>query len=527
MKICPKCGIENLDDSRYCFFCDFDFYANEGIKPAQSANAPVNPPKTNLKKLKPVRNSNSQTAEVPVQNQNKNQTQTTYDPYYPYPPYNNAPPPAEPPANENFYGTDDEAAEEKPRTTPVLIAIIALLICALCILGYMFLIQKKMNENVENNRNQQNSSASVSVQTIPATETETSTSTTLTTTVSSSKTTALTTTVVSSSSSRKTTVSAEIVTTVVSSRKIAATTIVSSVRNSVTTVVSSRKSNAKATTVVSSKQAVVTTTVAPVAATVTPCNLVGRINTHGGVVASFASSYVVYGGSAEKVRSSLGNDWNIKASNSCYSMGITWYEVYDADDGDYYGWVDSEYVDFVSPRESQPSVTVNSCNIRGAIRTYGEIVSGYASSYVVDGGNVATVRGSLGDWDVIAVNTCYSMGITWYELYDADDGDYYGWVDSGYINFDVSHITPPQSKSVTVTPCNLSGKINTYGGTVAGFSSTYVVDGGSAILVRASLGDWNVTAVNTCYSMGITWYELYDADDGDYYGWVDASYISF
>ena len=438
MKICPKCGIENLDDSRYCFFCDFDFYANEGIKPAQSANAPVNSPKTNLKKLKPVRNSNSQTAEVPVQNQNKNQTQTTYDPYYPYPPYNNAPPPAEPPSNENFYGTDDEAAEEKPRTTPVLIAIIALLICALCILGYMFLIQKKMNENVENNRNQQNSSASVSVQTIPATETETSTSTTLTTTVSSSKTTALTTTVVSSSSSRKTTVSAEIVTTVVSSRKIAATTIVSSVRNSVTTVVSSRKSNAKATTVVSSKQTVVTTTVAPVAATVTPCNLVGRINTHGGVVASFASSYVVYGGSAEKVRSSLGNDWNIKASNSCYSMGITWYE-----------------------------------------------------------------------------------------LYDADDGDYYGWVDSGYINFDVSHITPPQSKSVTVTPCNLSGKINTYGGTVAGFASAYVVDGADVTLVRASLGDWNVTAVNTCYSMGITWYELYDADDGDYYGWVDANYISF
>ncbi len=27
------------------------------------------------------------------------------------------------------------------------------------------------------------------------------------------------------------------------------------------------------------------------------------------------------------------------------------------------------------------------------------------------------------------------MGITWYELYDTDDGDYYGWVDGNYINF--------------------------------------------------------------------------------------------
>ena len=30
-----------------------------------------------------------------------------------------------------------------------------------------------------------------------------------------------------------------------------------------------------------------------------------------------------------------------------------------------------------------------------------------------------------------------------------------------------------------------------------------------------------------CYNYGITWYELWDSDDGDYYGWVDENYIDF
>lgn len=63
-------------------------------------------------------------------------------------------------------------------------------------------------------------------------------------------------------------------------------------------------------------------------------------------------------------------------------------------------------------------------------------MAGFTTSYVAEGGAVGKVRSSLGDkWHVTAYNTCTSMGVTWYELYDSDDGDYYGWVDSGYIDF--------------------------------------------------------------------------------------------
>lgn len=72
------------------------------------------------------------------------------------------------------------------------------------------------------------------------------------------------------------------------------------------------------------------------------------------------------------------------------------------------------------------------------------------------------------------------------------------------------------------------GQINVHGGIVAGYTSDYVVNGGACTTVRKSLGDgWHVTAKNTCYAYGITWYELWDSDDGDYYGWVNADYIDF
>ncbi len=75
---------------------------------------------------------------------------------------------------------------------------------------------------------------------------------------------------------------------------------------------------------------------------------------------------------------------------------------------------------------------------------------------------------------------------------------------------------------------NMKGQINCHGGTVAGFTTDYVVNGGAVGKVRNSLGDtWHVTAKKLCYNYGVTWYELWDSDDGDYYGWVDSSYIDF
>lgn len=72
----------------------------------------------------------------------------------------------------------------------------------------------------------------------------------------------------------------------------------------------------------------------------------GQINCHGETVAGFTTDYVVNGGAVEKVRSSLGDTWHVTAKNACDNYGVTWYELWDSDDGDYYGWVDSNYIDF-------------------------------------------------------------------------------------------------------------------------------------------------------------------------------------
>lgn len=89
--------------------------------------------------------------------------------------------------------------------------------------------------------------------------------------------------------------------------------------------------------------------------------------------------------------------------------------------------------------------------------------------------------------------------------------------------------TPLQSDTgVEVFRCNSYGYINAHGGTVAGYDSSYVLDNGPVATVRQSLGNgWHIVAVLECYSHDTYWYNLYDADDGDYYGWVDADYIDF
>lgn len=71
-----------------------------------------------------------------------------------------------------------------------------------------------------------------------------------------------------------------------------------------------------------------------------------------------------------------------------------------------------------------------------------------------------------------------------------------------------------------------SGYINASAGTVSGYTTDYVCDGGARSTVRDSLGNgWHVTVDDTYSSYGITWYECYDTDDGDYYGWVDSRYV--
>lgn len=79
--------------------------------------------------------------------------------------------------------------------------------------------------------------------------------------------------------------------------------------------------------------------------TVYKCSKSGRINTHGGNLPSITLDYIT-GGDWKTLRDSLGNGWHIKATRYCNSKGITWYEIEDADGGDYYGWIDGEFIDF-------------------------------------------------------------------------------------------------------------------------------------------------------------------------------------
>lgn len=70
----------------------------------------------------------------------------------------------------------------------------------------------------------------------------------------------------------------------------------------------------------------------------------GKIITNGANIVGFSTSYVCNDGAPEIVKDNLGDGWRIKSSEHHYSYGINWYELYDADDGDYYGWVDGNYI---------------------------------------------------------------------------------------------------------------------------------------------------------------------------------------
>lgn len=117
---------------------------------------------------------------------------------------------------------------------------------------------------------------------------------------------------------------------------------------------------------------------------------------------------------------------------------------------------------------------------------------------------------------------------------DTSSPIYYGYVSKEYVSIteryrdgenlvDKSIIT----QSPTIYPCEEYGTLNTHGGTLPGVSTTYVT-GGSLSYVRKSLGHgWHVKVVRYCYNMNICWCEIYDSQGGDYYGWVDSTFIDF
>ena len=90
-------------------------------------------------------------------------------------------------------------------------------------------------------------------------------------------------------------------------------------------------------------------------------------------------------------------------------------------------------------------------------------------------------------------------------------------------------LDPPANNTSTVTSCTKYGTIYSPSGSkVDGRARSYLIDGGAEAYERHDLTNgWHVTAVNQYYDGSSYWYELYDSDDGDYYGWVSEFNISF
>lgn len=156
----------------------------------------------------------------------------------------------------------------------------------------------------------------------------------------------------------------------------------------------------------------------------------------------------------------------------------------------------------------------------------GNGVYGYTTDYVCNGGPMQEEHAVQNGWHITAKNTYYAYGILWYQCWDTDDGDYYGWIDGNYLSFYVNN-SSSGSSPVTITSIS-PRKGQVAGNGVYGYASSYACysDGAEATQHKVE-NTWHITAKNTCYSHGVTWYECWDTDDGDYYGWIDANYLSF
>lgn len=180
-------------------------------------------------------------------------------------------------------------------------------------------------------------------------------------------------------------------------------------------------------------------------------------------------------------------------------------------------------------------------------------VDGYVETYALSGHDGSNIRLYLdGDFSSVSVQIQNQEYTSEVEFYSKDEFDDYIEMNfnPGVHPPSVAYVTPysdlgvagdviicdiPKEISGTIQTGgmshpvdNMKGQINCHGGTVAGFTTDYVVNGGAVGKVRNSLGDtWHVTAKNACDNYGVTWYELWDSDDGDYYGWVDSNYIDF
>ncbi len=94
-------------------------------------------------------------------------------------------------------------------------------------------------------------------------------------------------------------------------------------------------------------------------------------------------------------------------------------------------------------------------------------------------------------------------------------------------NINMKYIYPmPHSLEITELEKPLKGETDEIGG-LYGYESSYILEYGPEKTQWPIEGAWHITAKRKCYSHGRCWYECWDTDDNDYYGWINSFNINF
>lgn len=140
--------------------------------------------------------------------------------------------------------------------------------------------------------------------------------------------------------------------------------------------------------------------------------------------------------------------------------------------------------------------------------------SDYERLLEIPKGEPISILGMNNEW-------CY---VKWsvYAAGARQDIDHYGFVSKQFVSIG-------DRPSSQITPVEKYGTIySSDGSKVDGLSKSYLIDGGAESYIRHDLTHgWHIKAVNRYNDGSTDWYELYDADDGDYYGWVSQYHITF
>lgn len=242
----------------------------------------------------------------------------------------------------------------------------------------------------------------------------------------------------------------------------------------------------------------------------------------------------------------IDDDLNLRKSASTDSEVLTTIpkntklELYSADNSGWYytsyngksGYVSADWVAFGEPPAVKPS-TIYGLNpyLTGQISSGGRKIQGFTTDYVCYGGT-KTIQWNCEDtWHITAKRRTSSYGVEWYECWDTDDGDYYGWIDSKFLSFySTGSSSNNQGNSINpVTNINpyRTGEISSNGKKIEGYTTDYVCNGGAKTAQWICEDTWHITARRKTSSYGVEWYECWDTDDGDYYGWIDGKFLYF